>query len=68
MAFTANSASPFAPISMICPKPPRVRPGPALSGRSSFFQKITLSLLLDSSPTRTYSISFSGLSMTKNSR
>ena len=41
MALTANSASPLVPISMIWPKPPRVRPAPAESGRSSFFQKIT---------------------------
>ena len=28
-------------ISMIWPRPPRVRPGPPESGRSSFFQKIS---------------------------
>ena len=28
-------------ISMIWPSPPRVRPAPPLSGRSSFFQKIS---------------------------
>ena len=41
MAFTANSASPLAPMTMICPNPPRVRPAPALSGRSSFRQNTT---------------------------
>ena len=41
MALKANSASPLAPISMTWPKPPRVRPAPALSGRSSFRQKTT---------------------------
>ena len=41
MALQANSASPLAPISMTWPKPPRVRPAPPLSGRSSLRQNTT---------------------------